>query len=288
LTVYLKTHILPQGRGDCIVLELPYDDGRTHLGFIDCHQFEILDEYLTTNGLDNPDDVDFIVVTHPHWDHIGGILPLMEKFSDKVDNYWESGFEPGQKASLTHSSIIKLVEDTPTIKFALPRAGHTCQFDRLEIRVLSPPDPLISSSASDINNSSIVLQMKYGTATFLFTGDAQFGNWAHSFVNHQDNLSGRFLKVSHHGSKHGTFLEAVEKINPKIAVISGTNIIDDENGAFPHKLTMDAINALPVEHVLCTHEHGYITVRSTANSRHYISIGENPDLTIREAEEYTA
>lgn len=286
MTVYLKTHILPQGRGDCIVLELPYDDGRLHLGIIDCHQFEILNEYLTVNGLDDPYDIDFIAVTHPHWDHIGGILPLLQMYKDKVDNYWESGFKPGREVALTHSSITELVEKTSTIKFDLPRAGDTFKFGSLDIHVLSPPDPLISSTASDINNSSIVLRMKYGTATLLFAGDAQFGNWAHGFVNQQDYLSGRILKVSHHGSKHGTFLEALEKINPKIAVISGINNIDDENGEFPHTLTMDAINALPVEHVLCTNQHGYITIRSTANSWHWISLGKDPDITKRE--EYRA
>jgi competence protein ComEC len=288
MTVYLKTHVLPQGRGDCIVLELPYDDGRQHLGFIDCYQFEILDEYLKANDLDDPDDIDFIVVTHPHWDHIGGILPLMEMYKDRIDNYWESGFKPGRSVALTHSSIIKLVENTPTIKFALPRAGDSFQFGSLDIRVLSPPDPLISSTSSDINNSSIVLRMTYGTATLLFAGDAQFGNWAHSFVSHQDHLSGRILKVSHHGSKHGTFLEALEKISPKIAVISGSNDIDDEAGEFPHVLTMNAINALPVEHVLCTNQHGYITIRSTANSWHWISHGQDPDLTTRSMQEYRA
>jgi beta-lactamase superfamily II metal-dependent hydrolase len=295
LTVYLKTHILPMDRGDGIVLELPREDGELHLGFIDCHYFEVLDEYLRVNGLNDPDGVDFIVVTHPHWDHIGGILPLLEKFQDKLDNYWESGFPPERSASLTHDSITRLVENNPHIDFKLPRTGHNVQFGELDVLVLAPPELLPSGTASDINNSSIVMRLTYDKAKLLFAGDAQFGNWAHCFVNQQDHLGATILKVSHHGSKHGTFLEALEAIGPKIAVITGINNLDDKDGKFPHTLTMDAINELNVRHVFCTYnktcdcesddcnhiKDNYITIRSTSNSYHTVYQGPHPDISQR-------
>lgn len=283
MTVYLKTHILKMGRGDCIVLELPREDEALHLGIIDCYQFDILDNYLSVNQLDNPDRVDFIAVTHPHWDHIGGILPLLEKFKDRVDNYWESGFLPERRTvALEHENITELVEKTPTINFDLPRTGDSFQFGSLDVRVLTPPDPLLEGTASDINNSSIMMHMTYGTTTLFFAGDAQFGNWAYCYTNQRNYLRARILKVSHHGSKHGTFLEALEYIAPKIAVITGVNDIDDTNGKYPHKLTQQAFDELHVKHVLYTHEHGYITIRSTSNSQHWIYEGQDAVLSNRE------
>ena len=206
------------GRGDCIVLELPRADGKLHLGFIDCHQFPVLEEYLEINGLDDPDRVEFVVATHPHYDHIGGLLELMKKFEDKVNMFWESGFLVD---SLTYNALTKYLEDHPSINTWYPRTGLHVLFGKLGVRVLSPPDPLPTGTASDINNASIVLRLTYGTSKLLFAGDAQFGNWAHCCVDQGRNLRAQILKVSHHGSKHGTFLESLEEINPKIAVISG-------------------------------------------------------------------
>ena len=285
----MKTHILKQGRGDCIVLELPYDDGSKHLGIIDCNDFDDLENYLTVNGLANPARVDFIAVTHPHWDHIGGILPLLDMFGDITGNYWERGFIPTtQSVALEHERITSLVETKANIAFDLPRTGDTHRFGRLDVQILTPPDPLLEGTASDINNSSIMMHMTFGRATLFFAGDAQFGNWAYCYTNQRDYLNARILKVSHHGSKHGTFLEALEYINPKIAVITGINTLDDDKGEFPHKLTQQALDELHVKHILCTHEHGYITIRSNASSSHWISEGDDPDLSVRSRHEYRA
>ena len=268
MAAYLMTHILKTGRGDSIVLELPRDDGKLVLGFIDCHEFPVLEDYLEKNKLDNPDEVQFIVATHPHYDHIGGLQALLEKYGDKTYMFWDSGFP---HTSLTYENLTKYLEEHPEIITWYPRTGLQVLFGRLGVRVLSPPDPIPTGTASDINNSSIVMRLTYGTSKLLFAGDAQFTNWSFCSVNQQEHLKAQVLKVSHHGSKHGTFLEALESINPRIAVISGINELNDPNGEFPHPLTMDAINELDVEEVYCTHEHGYITIKSTANSRHTVT-----------------
>ena len=279
MPVYLTTHILNTGRGDCIVLELPRDDGELHLGIIDCHEFPVLDEYLAVNGLDNPDKVEFVVATHPHYDHIGGLLELLKKFEGKIKMFWESGYVV---ENLTYDALTQYLENHPEINTWYPRTGLQVLFGKLGVRVLAPPDPLPAGTASDINNASIVLRLTYGTTKLLFAGDAQFGNWSHCCVDQGNHLGAQVLKVAHHGSKHGTFLETLEEINPKIAVISGVNRLDDPNGEFPHPLTINAIEDIDVEQVFCTYQHGYITIRSTANSRHKVFLGNDPNLSNRQ------
>ncbi|MFX1368556.1 MAG: ComEC/Rec2 family competence protein [Promethearchaeota archaeon] len=270
----LRTHILNVGRADSIILELPRDDGATVLGFIDCCDFQMTQQYLIDNGLDTPDLVQFVVATHPHYDHIGGIQELLEMFQNNpagpipVYMFWDSGHE---HTSLTYENLTEYLANNPGIITWYPRTGLQVLFGRLGIRVLSPPDPLPTGTASDCNNASIVLHLTYGRAKLLFAGDAQFANWASCCVDQPDYLSAQVIKLSHHGSKHGTFLEALEAVNPRIAIISGENSMNPPRGGFPHDLTMEALNELGVSEIRCTYDHGNIVIESRANAQHIVT-----------------
>ncbi|MGY5872314.1 MAG: MBL fold metallo-hydrolase [Candidatus Thorarchaeota archaeon] len=266
----LKTHILKVGRGDSIIIELPRDDGEKVLGFIDCYDFDITKKYLEDNGLDDPHEVQFVVATHPHYDHIGGLQELLEMFKGKIYMFWDSGFE---HTSLTYENLTKYLETHDEIITWYPRTGLQVLFGKLNIRVLSPPDPLPTGTASDINNASIVMRLTYGRSKLLFAGDAQFGNWSHISVDQREHMKAQVLKVSHHGSKHGTFLEALEAIQPRIAVISGINSLTSTTGGFPHKLTIDALKELDVETIRCTHTDGNIVIDSNAAAHHDVLLG---------------
>lgn len=267
----LRTHILDVGRGDNIIFELPRDDGLQVLGFIDCCDFATTEQYLIDKGLDNPDLVQFVVATHPHFDHIGGMQDLLEMFENNpagaipVYMFWDSGYE---HTSLTYENLTDYLANNPNIITWYPRTGLHVLFQRLGVRVLSPPDPLPTGTASDCNNASIVVHLTYGSAKLLFAGDAQFANWASCCVDQGNYLGAQVLKISHHGSKHGTFLEALEAVNPRIAVISGENNLNDPVGGFPHPLTVEALTELGVAEIRCTAQHGNIIIESSANAHH--------------------
>ena len=100
----------------------------------------------------------------------------------------------------------------------------------------------------------------------MLSGDSQFANWAHIRVAHRDYLKTHALKISHHGSKHGNFLEALEVIEPTYAIISaGTRDVKK----FPHKSTIEALeevfrkrNIVPEERIFNTKDVGNIVIRS--------------------------
>ncbi len=267
----LRTHILNVGRADTIILELPRDDNKKVIGIIDCCDFALTKQYLERKGLDKPDLVQFMVATHPHYDHIGGMQELLEMFVNngtEVYMFLDSGYE---HTSLTYENLMQFLIDHPNIITWYPRTGLQVLFGRLNVRVLSPPEPIPTGTASDCNNASIVLLLTYGSSKLLFAGDAQFTNWSHCCVSQQDFLKAQVLKVSHHGSKHGTFLEALEAINPRIAVVSGENNLNDPNGGFPHPLTVETMNELGVTEVYCTYQHNDIIIESQANARHSVT-----------------
>jgi len=266
----MRTHILDVGRGDCIIIELPNRSGQKAIGIIDCCNFDIMDQYMIDNRI-SPDVVEFVVATHPHEDHIGGIQEFLTKCkTDDIDvkMFWDSGYE---HSSLVYQNLTEYLANNPEINTWYPRTGLSVLFDKVKVRVLSPPDPLPTGTASDINNSSIVLLFSYGTSRLLFAGDAQFANWAHINVDQQDWMNAQVLKVAHHGSKHGTFLEALEAITPRIAIISGANSVSYGSGGFPHHLTIDALLEEDVPEIYCTHDCGNIIIDSKANRSHKVT-----------------
>jgi competence protein ComEC len=124
--------------------------------------------------------------------------------------------------------------------------------------VLSPPSLLLRNTLADINNASIVLRLEYTPQfSLLLAADAQFESWAKMVLDHGNQLSARVLKVSHHGSNHGTNLEVLKRIRPEYAVIS---VGSHEQYQFPHPEALHFLEAVcSPENVLRTDVDGNIT-----------------------------
>lgn len=267
----LRTHILDVGHGDSIILELPNSANETVLCFIDCYQFDETERYMNKHNI-QPDVVKLVVATHPHRDHILGLKRLLEHFEGAgipVSMFWDSGHD---HASDTYKNLMTYIEGS-NIFTMFPKAGSWFLFEDVEIRVLAPPDPPIQNSASDCNNASIVLQVRYGKAPLLFGADAQFASWAHINMNQLHNMSGRVLKVSHHGSKRGTFFEAIETLRPYYAIISASHSVNAVDEDHPHPITIEALREFNVRRIYCTHDDGNIMIESRKNGVHTITPG---------------
>jgi len=140
-----------------------------------------------------------------------------------------------------------------------------------EITVLAPSIYLrnrYDTYGVNINNSSIVLKLTYGECSVILAGDAQWDSWAkmtEEFPHFEKTsdpsqriqvkkdflpLKCQSMKVAHHGSKHGTALEAIERLRPEYAAIScGRPSVHD----FPHELATGALKDLKTK-ILTTSE----------------------------------
>jgi len=203
---HLVVSFIDVGQGDSILVEFPNDEvmlvdaGPTEMG-------QTVVRYLRSREIDN---IDILVATHPHDDHIGGMLDVLGAFS--IGKVWDSGYNHGSQAQENFLALIQ----SKGIQFGTPRAGFFQEIGDARIEILAPGEFLLSGTDSDPNNNSIVMLVTYGGISFLLTGDMQGeerqtrDSWPECTV----------LKVAHHGSANGTDANFLTAVSPEVAVVS--------------------------------------------------------------------
>ena len=199
----LVAHFLDVGQGDANFIELP--NGETML--IDAGIASTGDdiiEYIENLGYDT---IDYIVSTHPHADHIGGMAEVIEAFD--VDAIY---MPKAVSTSKTYENLLETIQDKG-LSIKTGKSGvKVLDEDNLDIVMVAPN----SDDYSNLNNYSIVLKITYGDVSFLYTGDAE----EESLEEITSDIEADVLKVGHHGSDTSTSKSFLEKVNPKYAVIS--------------------------------------------------------------------
>lgn len=198
----LIVHFIDVSQGDAAFVLLP--NGETML--IDAGEKskgESVINYINNLGYDK---LDYVVGTHPHSDHIGGLESVVNNFS-VGDIYMPK--------VVANSNIYKNLLNTiksknKTIKKAF-KGVNIIEEDGLDISFLSPN----KEEYSNLNNYSAVIKIDYQDTCFLFMGDAE------TEVERELNIKDcDVIKVGHHGSSTSSSIDFVEKINPKYAIIS--------------------------------------------------------------------
>lgn len=212
----LKVNFINVGEGDCILIEAPnkinilIDGGGTPQSDFDVGN-KIVIPYLRRKGIN---EIDLLILTHPHLDHLEGLLPILKEF--KVDMVLDSGLFCD---SSEYKEFISLILEKG-ISYHKAKAGDNFIFsNNLEIFLLNPFYDSDFYEESDFNNASIVVKLFYKNANFLFTGDIEEAAEKKLLV-WQNILQSDILKVAHHGSSTSTNLEFFDKVNPNIAVIT--------------------------------------------------------------------
>ena len=200
----LTVHFLDVGQGDSILLE--YNGKAMLVDAGEQNQGSGVSAYLREHDISG---IDYVVATHPHSDHIGGMDEILNSF--QVEHFIDSGFPHTSK---TYENMLTTI-DEKNIPFEVAEKGEEIEFDpAVDVEVLNP-GPQYSD---DLNENSVVLKISYGEISFLLMGDAGLET-EENLMNAGYDLDSDILKVGHHASRSGSGEAFISAVSPEISVI---------------------------------------------------------------------
>lgn len=241
----LKVHYIDVGQADSILIQQGSNSMLIDAG--NNGDSELVKKYIVDQGVSK---LDYIIATHPHEDHIGGL------------DYVINSLQVGKIYMPKRTSTTKTFEDVVNaikgkgLKATVPTPGTSFKLGEATCIILAPN----GSGYEDPNNESIVIKVSFGGNSFLFTGDAED-------VSEKEMLSSGFdlksdvLKIGHHGSSSSTTQGFLDKVSPKYAVVS---VGKDNSYGHPHKDNIDRLKVMNIP-VYRTDECG--TIVATSNGK---------------------
>ncbi len=217
------------GQGDSFLFSFP--DGSTML--VDAGPRKAGKELVGKLRRFGVRSIDILVATHPHEDHIGGMIEVLRSFP--VGKIWDSGYNHGSNVQKEMLAIIRRKK----IRFGKPRAGFVEERGGVRIEVLAPREA-ISGTASDANNNGLILRVSYGEVSFLMMGDAEESGRARVDVFPGSTV----LKAGHHGSRNGTDKGLLEQVRPEVAILSYGR---GNSYGHPHRETLALLSREKIE-----------------------------------------
>ena len=159
-------------------------------------------------------NIDLVILTHPHEDHLAGLLEVLKRYDVKEVLYPALEFQ-----SPAYDEWSRLIQENK-IKSTLAQSGQEINLgDETSITILNPPGHPPDYNEDPINNNSVVLRLNMNELSFLFAADIQH-EAEFELLRSGMNLNSTVLKVAHHGSETSTTGEFLCSVNPQIAVIS--------------------------------------------------------------------
>lgn len=235
-----------------------------------------LDPPLGLSGTGEP-FIALVVATHPHDDHMAGLPELLTMFRGEVAELWDPGYyhtidayhesmtaieaDPQVLYANPTSGFRRWIGDT-VITVLSPSILLRNRFDSYGIELNDSSISLkveFPARKVEVRNSERLIQDRVASRTLILGADAQTLSWSYvltdfPFLKHSDTpaakaisaatsdidlLNADVLKISHHASKHGVNLELVERIGPRITLVSSDNTKSRWN--FPHTVTQEII-----------------------------------------------
>ncbi len=227
----ITAYFLDVGQGDSSFFELP--DGKTLLvDGANPGDGDEISEYIKNLGWEK---IDFLVATHPHADHIGGLDTVIEEF--EIGEIFAPKIASEDIPTTKTYERFLLAVKNKGMKMQAARAGKTLfEGEDYKAECLAPA----TEDADNLNNYSVVFKLTYGNQSFLLTGDAE-SSVEKEILESGADINCDILKVPHHGSSTSNTLEFLQAASPKVAIISCGA---DNSYGHPHKEPLERLESL--------------------------------------------
>ena len=205
---------------------------------------ETVVNYLKNLGITK---IDYLIGTHPHEDHIGGLDDVINNFD--IGQIYMPKIETTTK---TFEDVLDAIENK-NLTVTAPNKGDKIELGQAVGEFIT--EPILDKD--NLNVSSLVLRLEFGNTSYLFMGDAEEENeetihWPKTDV----------LKVGHHGSSTSSSESFLEQVQPKYAIIMAGK---DNSYGLPKQETIDKLNNIGCE-IYRTDEDGTIQMTSDGNT----------------------
>ena len=240
----LAVNYLSVGQGDSVFIELP--TGQTML--IDAGNpgdGAGIVQFIKSKGYTK---IDFLIATHPHADHIGGMADVIQGISissiymPKVANNTQ-----------TFENLLSTIKDKGLTVNTAKAGVSLIDITGLKVYMVAP----IGTEYEDLNDYSAVVKIINGSTSFLFMGDAQSLS-EDEILKTSADVKANVLKVGHHGSDTSTSQAFLQAVSPTIAVIS---VGADNDYGHPTQATLDELQNASAK-VYRTDQNGNVIITS--------------------------
>ena len=207
----LHIHFVDVGQGDGVFIETPggvqvvVDGGADPLR---------MTQFLAERMRFNDTQIDLVVATHAHGDHVGGLAQILARY--EVAGILERRIAYD---SAPYTEWRRAVDSEGAANIEAHQSQAIALDNGIRLEVLWPPQTLMSGSQSDVDNASVVLRLVYGDVSVLLTGDI-YGDAERALLAGGASLDSDLLKVAHHGSGDSTTEAFLRAASPSAAVIS--------------------------------------------------------------------
>jgi len=247
----LQVHFFDVGQGDAILIETPGHNRILIDGGPDDSILQRLGEQLPWTSR----EIDLVVLTHPHDDHLFGLVQVLQRYQVKQIIMTDAVHN-----SPRYLEWLKLIQDQK-IPVRIIGQRQIVMVDDLALDFLYPNQNFVDQDINNLNNTSIVLKLKYGQTSFLLMGDAE-EEVEEALLLAKLDLSANILKVGHHGSDNATTEAFLQAVSPQEAIIS---VGADNSFNHPSQRIVRRLERQEVL-ILRTDQQGTITIESDGQS----------------------
>lgn len=219
----LLVHFIDVGQGDSILVQV--NDKNLLIDAGPESNKDSLLQYLKSKNIKK---LNYVLATHPHEDHIGGMDDVIKAFN--VDKFYSPKI---QNTTKTYTNMIKALNDK-NLKLTVVRPELRLDLGKDVTAEFLAPN---KDEYKDLNDYSAVLKITYKNNSFLFTGDAEALS-EKEILSKDYNVKSDVLKLGHHGSSSSTSNNFLDKVSPSIVVAS---LAKGNDYGHPHKETLKKI-----------------------------------------------